>query len=160
MGLFSKNRKVDPNDIEELRTGYVDAQTRLERAEADRDAAAGRLNSLEQQIAQLADRASATDVAGRGMAEHLSSLDQRVTGVSTELANQLSELGNDIERLSSRPADAPSSNGQSTPVVSDETVEALRAGQTRLAAEQARYEIAFRQDLATLAEQIRKAGGR
>jgi hypothetical protein len=40
--------------------------------------------------------------------------------------------------------------------VSDEVVAALRSGQVKLANEQARYEIAFRQDLATLAESLRR----
>ncbi|MBK5334215.1 MAG: hypothetical protein JJD93_19720, partial [Ilumatobacteraceae bacterium] len=39
--------------------------------------------------------------------------------------------------------------------VSDEVVDALRGGQVKLANEQARYEIAFRQDLASLAELLR-----
>jgi hypothetical protein len=39
--------------------------------------------------------------------------------------------------------------------VSDEVIEALRASQVKLANEQARYEIAFRQDLANLAEHLR-----
>ena len=71
--------------------------------------------------------------------EHLGALDQRidlldtrVTSVSTELANQLNELGNDIEPM-------------------HESAE-------RLAAEQARYQIQFRQDLAELAERFRRPG--
>jgi hypothetical protein len=36
------------------------------------------------------------------------------------------------------------------------TIEQIRASQVRLASEQARYEIAFRQDLAGLAEEIRR----
>ena len=38
----------------------------------------------------------------------------------------------------------------------DEVIETLRAGQVRLANEQARYEIAFRADLAELAEKVRR----
>lgn len=57
-------------------------------------------------------------------------LDARVTSVSTELANQVTELGNDIEPI--------------------------QAGAERLAAEQARYQIQFRQDLAELAERLRR----
>jgi hypothetical protein len=38
-------------------------------------------------------------------------------------------------------------------------VEDLRGGQVKLANEQARYEIAFRQDLAALAELLQKARG-
>ena len=39
---------------------------------------------------------------------------------------------------------------------SREALEQLRVNQTRIANEQARYEIAFRQDLAEIAEQIRR----
>ena len=41
--------------------------------------------------------------------------------------------------------------------LSDEVLDMLRSAQVNLAAEQARYEIAFRQDLAALAEQVRQA---
>ena len=40
--------------------------------------------------------------------------------------------------------------------VADDVLTGLKDGQVRLANEQARYEIAFRQDLATLAEQIKR----
>ena len=38
-----------------------------------------------------------------------------------------------------------------------ELVDQLRVGQVKLANEQARYEIAFRQDLAMLAEQVKRS---
>lgn len=81
------------------------------------------------------------------IAEQLALLETRLTSVSTELVNQLSELGNDIDALQNRPDPAP---------LDDETIETLRDTQTRLANEQARYQIAFRSDLARLAEQVRK----
>jgi uncharacterized coiled-coil protein SlyX len=62
----------------------------------------------------------------------LDALEQRVTSVSTELANQVTELGNDIEPI--------------------------HQSAERLANEQARYQIAFRQDLAELAERLRRPG--
>ena len=40
--------------------------------------------------------------------------------------------------------------------VSDEVLAALRTGQIKLANEQARYEIAFREDLAAIAEHMRR----
>ena len=84
------------------------------------------------------------------MREHMALLDQRLTNVSIELANQLSELGRDIDGLGQRVPEVADG------VVSDEVVDALRGGQVKLANEQARYEIAFREDLAALAEQLRK----
>jgi hypothetical protein len=80
-------------------------------------------------------------------------LDQRLTNVSTELANQLSELGRDIDGLGQRIPEVADGT------VSDEVVDALRGGQVKLANEQARYEIAFREDLAALAEQLRRNRG-
>ncbi|MEO5724550.1 MAG: hypothetical protein ABIQ39_15015, partial [Ilumatobacteraceae bacterium] len=104
------------------------------------------------QIAQLAERVSATDHTARQNTELVAALDQRLSNISTELANQLSELGRDIDALAELPTD--------TSGLTDEQVEAIRNGQVKLANEQARYEIAFRQDLAVLAEQVRKASGR
>ena len=67
--------------------------------------------------------------------------------MSTELANQLTELGNDIDGLNARPGDGPDAAA----------VSELRDGQVRLANEQARYQIAFREDLARLASDLKRA---
>jgi hypothetical protein len=56
------------------------------------------------------------------------------------------ELGTEIETLV-KTADESASR---------EALEQLRVNQTRIANEQARYEIAFRQDLAEIVEQIRR----
>jgi hypothetical protein len=77
------------------------------------------------------------------LAAKLAELDARLTSVSTELANQIAELGNDIDALDNGPPDGT-------------VVDELRDGQSRLANEQARYQIAFREDLARLAEQLRR----
>jgi chromosome segregation ATPase len=111
-----------------------------------------RLRSNEQlqaQVAQLLERAGVNDTEARAVRDHMALLDQRLTNVSTELANQLSELGRDIDGLGRRvpePAEG----------VSEEVADALRGGQVKLANEQARYEIAFREDLAALAELLRR----
>ena len=62
-----------------------------------------------------------------------------------EFANQIHELGNGLDRMEKH-ADS----------VSAEVIADLRSVQARLAAEQVRYEIAFRQDLTDLAEQLRR----
>jgi DNA repair exonuclease SbcCD ATPase subunit len=105
---------------------------------------------LRSQIGQLAERMASNDTEARAVREHMALLDQRLTNVSTELANQISELGSDIDGLGQRVPEIVDGS------VSDEVVEALRGGQVKLANEQARYEIAFRQDLAALAEQLRR----
>ena len=99
----------------------------------------------------LAARVAISENEARAVREHMAVLDQRVTNVGTELANQLSELGRDIDGLAQRVPDGADA------AVSDEVVDELRDSQVKLANEQARYEIAFRQDLAALAEQLRRA---
>jgi hypothetical protein len=95
---------------------------------------------LDELRAQLA-AASATDAE---QARHLEevdgkiiSLNARVTQVGTEVTHQLGELSSDIDSL-----------GQRT--------DAANVDQIRLATEQARYQIAFRQDLAEVVELINK----
>ena len=78
------------------------------------------------------------------ISERIDEVDQRISSISTELANQITELSGDIEAM----------GGQTPPT--DEIVDELRDAQTRLAGEQARYQIAFRQDLADLADRLRR----
>lgn len=118
-------------------------------AGADPELAAARLDELATRLDELAQRPASSDPRLDELVSKLSELDQRVTAVSTELANQVSELGNDIDALAGRPpGEAPG----------EELIEELRDGQVRLANEQARYQIAFREDLARLAEQLRRPG--
>ena len=111
---------------------------------------------LQAQVGMLAERATATDAEARAVRDHMALLDQRLTNVSTELANQLGELGRDIDSLGQR---LPESTDGGGAAISDEVAEDLRGGQVKLANEQARFEIAFRQDLAALAELLQKARG-
>ena len=86
-------------------------------------------------VAQHADTVAAIDRLESSLGnldQRIQRLDDRVTSVSTELANQLTEIGDDIEPM--------------------------HDSAERLAAEQARYQIQFRQDLAELAERIRRPG--
>jgi hypothetical protein len=87
------------------------------------------------------------DASARALQEQLDRLDERVTAVSTELVNQLTELGHDIDALGSRPAP----DG-----VDPQALAAVKEGQVRLANEQARYQIAFREDLARLAAELKR----
>ena len=128
-------------------TGDADLRDRLN-AISDRIAVN---DGLAEQIAQLAERVAANDSTTRQATEQVAAIEQRLNAVSTELANQVSELGRDIDGL------AAHSGETAEGVVSGEVVENLRTAQVKLAFEQARYEIAFRQDLATLAEQVRRS---
>lgn len=73
-------------------------------------------------------------------------LDDRLMHMGREFANQIHELATGVDSLEKH-ADS----------VSAETVAELHDVQARLAAEQVRYEIAFRQDLAEIADQLRRA---
>lgn len=81
-----------------------------------------------------------------GLDQKIAIIDTRLTTMTTELSHQLHELGSEIESLAQT----------SQETASREALEQLRVNQTRIANEQARYEIAFRQDLAEIAEQIRR----
>jgi len=84
----------------------------------------------------------------RSVADRLGAVDERVTHMTSALTNQLHELDSEIEKLAGI-ADSASA----------ETVNELRANQVRIANEQARYAITLRQDLAELAELLRRSRG-
>jgi chromosome segregation ATPase len=109
------------------------------------------------QVAALAQQMGAANADQQATREHLTTLERRLAGMGTELANQISEVGRDIDNLANRPAPTsdPTAASEQT-LITDEMIDALRTSQVKLANEQARYEIAFRQDLATLAEQVRR----
>jgi hypothetical protein len=80
------------------------------------------------------------------IADRLTLLEGRVSGMGAELSRQMHELSDEIEHLTNASHTNEANNA----------IAALRTSQARLATEQARYEIAFRQDLATLAEMLRR----
>lgn len=100
------------------------------------------------------------------LAEQNEHVDERVTRVSTELANQLTELSRDIEELEQRRGATAGSPGTLDADVEERLTEHLNAAiedvldtTEHLATEQARYEIQFRADLAELADRIRRPSG-
>ena len=80
----------------------------------------------------------------RSTVDRLAGIEARVSGMGSELSRQLHELGTEIEELSKRAEDSGVA----------EMMDALKTTQVRLANEQARYEITFRQDLAALANKL------
>jgi chromosome segregation ATPase len=201
MGLFKK--RVDPDEMQRLRSEITAMSERLERADADKTTLASHVDEMRQQLehndaekaalaghvdemrqrlehsdaekAALADRvqgivtrldtpidaapddppalATADDVADirtrlDELHARLDAVDQRVTSITTELANQITEISGDLDRLGERGDEPPPA---------DEVIDELRDAQTRLASEQARYQIAFRQDLADLADRLRRS---
>jgi DNA repair exonuclease SbcCD ATPase subunit len=152
MGLF-KRRRDDTTELAQLRTELAELRARLESAPLATTGppppapAATAVPQVPPQVDAAIDdlRAQVARID-----EQLATIDQRMTSVSTELANQLSELSGDIESLGEQLG--PSADTMLDPALVDD----LRSAQSRLANEQARYQIAFRQDLADLAEQLRR----
>lgn len=79
--------------------------------------------------------------------EQVARSDERITRLTNELANQLSELGNEIEHLGANPQVLE-------PLARH--LEELQSSQVHLANEQVRYQIALREDLAQLAERLKR----
>ena len=121
----------------------------------------------EERLDDLALRLDALATAVAAHTDRMSSADTRVTSVSTELANQLTELSRDIDDLNRRTAEQ---TGGENEVISADTagiearltqrldaaIDDVLDTTEKLAAEQARYEIQFRADLAELAERLRR----
>jgi hypothetical protein len=120
--------------------GLFRRPTRLDPAAAER---------LQADLATMREALDRHDASSAAMRDRLTALDDRVTSVSTELANQLTELGRDIDALSARPV--PDGAGA-------DALATIRDGQVKLANEQARYQISFREDLARLAQELKRAG--
>jgi len=110
------------------------------------------LNARVDRLSSSVGEASAVDPAQiddltsqmQRIGDRIDEIDQRITSISIELANQITELSGDID-------------GGGERVAADDVVDELRDAQTRLASEQARYQIAFRQDLAELVDRLRRA---
>jgi hypothetical protein len=119
MGLFRRTTPIDPAELQRLQA----------------------------ELTTLREALDHHDASAKVLQDKLAALDDRVTAVSTELANQLSELGHDIDALGARPA----GDG-----VDPAVLDAVRAGQVKLANEQVRYQIAFREDLARLAHEVKR----
>jgi hypothetical protein len=164
MGLF-KRRSEDPGELERLRTGLGELRERLDESDAAKAELGSKIRSLTERMetpitapppepptASAASVSAAELEAVRAqiarLTVRLEALDRRITTISTELANQLGELSDDIDTLGKR---------TESDAIDEATIVALRDAQTRLAGEQARYQIAFRQDLAEIAERWRRS---
>ncbi len=110
------------------------------------DALQAEVNTLRGLVESAAQQANAERDAMAALVQQVAAMESRITGMGSELSRQLHELGTDIEKIQQHVDDDTVS----------ETVNALRSAQIRLATEQARYEISFRQDLAALANELSK----
>ena len=110
------------------------------------EALVAEVNQLRVLVNEQSARIDAETQRNQSVIDRVSDIEARVTGMGAELSRQLHELGTDIDELSKK------IDGDATA----HAVDALKAAQVRLATEQARYEITFRQDLADLANQLLK----
>jgi chromosome segregation ATPase len=108
----------------------------------------GEVSQLRDDLARRASQVDELRTSIHALEERLTGVDSRVTHMTTAITNQLHELDSEIERLA-----------QTADAASAETVSQLRANQVRIANEQARYAITLRQDLAELAESLRRSRG-
>jgi septal ring factor EnvC (AmiA/AmiB activator) len=107
------------------------------------------ITALNTRVEQLEGERTATAHTLNDILERTNSLDARITATTTELARQLNELGNELSAVADQePIDVAE-------IVNGSLVD-IRQSQTRLAQEQARYQAAFRADIAILIEQLRR----
>ena len=176
---------VDDERVDEMAT-QLDALSAAVAAHTERLAATqARLSEVEE-LGELLDTVQRDEAPDSEIAvlrqqladvtERVNDMDTRVTNVSVELANQLTELSRDIDELNRRsqddadmasPGDGTdrSGTGEETDTAEiearlaerlDAAIDDVLGTTERLAAEQARYEIQFRADLAELAERLRR----
>jgi len=115
-------------------------------SQSDLDLLRTELAALRSELTKRTNDLALVTGAANALDQKIAALDSRVTRMTTELSNHLHELGSDLATLSENDDDS----------AVETTLTELRANQTRIANEQARYEIAFRQDLAEIAEMIRR----
>jgi hypothetical protein len=145
MALFPRKKQPDPvlSAVQDL-MAFSEQALAVSREETR--AANDRLALLEELVSRYGAALDEEKRANRETAERLNLIEGRLMSMGNELAHQLHEMGNEIEKLATRESD-----GQV-----GELVNALKSAQVRLAQEQARYEIAFRQDLAALADMLQQ----
>jgi chromosome segregation ATPase len=160
MGIFKK--RTDPAQLDAIKADIAAMAARLDRADADKDELGSRVHSLTSRLdtptpppppppepAKPAITDADLDIVRarvQRLSDRLDAVDARITSISTELANQLTELSADVESIAK---DHPPT---------DDIVMEIRDAQVKLANEQARYQIAFRDDLADLAERLKRPG--
>ncbi len=150
--------------IGELSNGSHGFEPQSQHVAEHNDGLGEEVQALSYRVEILAERVESGDVRARKTAEQLSAIEHRMSAVSTELTNQVSELGRDIDGFggfanSNENGDSDDRAANGNKHFSTELLTELQSAQIKLAEEQARYEIAFRQDLATLAEHVRRAKG-
>jgi chromosome segregation ATPase len=114
---------------------------------SDLDLLRSELEALRAELTKRTNELSFVTAATNGLDQRINAIDSRLSNMTSELTHQLHELGNEIQTITEQQQDP----------ASVAALEQLRVNQTRIANEQARYEIAFRQDLATPSHHINQS---
>ncbi len=133
MSIFKRSPRATRAEVDEIRSQVSALVTQIEQIVASDSSRAEHLETVVTQLRQL---------------------DGRIGQIGNEVTHQLTELSTDIDKLGHRTQDLSEHIGHLTELPG--VVEGVRSDQARLANEQARYEIAFRQDLAEVAEMVMK----
>ena len=149
MGLFGK-KKATADDLLALQARLSELERQLqvanERVDMLRhDFSEERVEALDQH-AKVVDRFERLERDHALLVHDLDLVEARVGARQDALAHQINELGRDVDTL----ADLPSARDGAV-------LDRLSAAQTALANEQARQQIALREDLAVLADQFRRS---
>ena len=184
MALF-RRKTADRERIEALQFDVTVLTARLTESERIAEELRERLAASERLGTAMAERLSDSernadeshgDLQRRldELSDGITIVDTRVTSVSTELANQVSELGNEIDALGEAVDDRDGRAGGPAADVSpdlsavvaelhgtvdevvQEVLDEVESSQQRLAAEQVRYQIQFRSELAEVADRLRR----
>jgi chromosome segregation ATPase len=133
MGIFKRSPRATRAEVDEIRSQVSALVAQIENIVAADSSRGAQLETVVTQLRQL---------------------DGRIGQIGNEVTHQLTELSTDIDKLGHRTQDLTEHIGHLTELPG--VVEGVRSDQARLANEQARYEIAFRQDLAEVAEMVMK----
>lgn len=106
---------------------------------------------LTSQLSEIMTQSTESQRIVRDLTSLIQATESRITQVGSEVTNQLNELSGDIESLEQL-------TKQMAEITSElpADIELVRHDQEELAREQARYQIAFRQDLAEVVENLQK----
>jgi chromosome segregation ATPase len=133
VGLFGRSKKARQAELDAIRT---------------------QIAAISDQVHTLVRSENAHTEQLETLLARLNGLDARIVQVGHEVTHQLGELSGDIDTLSTRSNQLASDMSELTAL--PQMVDGVKSDQARLANEQARYEIAFRQDLAEIVEMLTK----